>query len=163
MRSYWCLVLCVVKVISCCYVVDMVTCCLIIRYSQLKLESSFPPICYLILICSVCNVIYLFTVFIYLFIIIFYQLGLPHSSTLVRCSVCNCPIFCPLFPEKISLCLLLVYKVPAHWFWHQFLLTISICFEVPDALSPFNFSEVKPATEWMSCQFKWRMYHVRVI
>jgi len=50
MRSYWCLVLCVVEVISHCYMVDMVTCCLIIRYFQLKLESSFPPICYLILI-----------------------------------------------------------------------------------------------------------------
>jgi len=32
MRSYWCLVLCVVEVISHCYMVDMVTCCLIIRY-----------------------------------------------------------------------------------------------------------------------------------
>jgi len=81
--------LCVVEVISHCYVVDMVTCCLIIIYSQLKLESSFPPICYLILICSMCSVIYLFTVFMYLFIIIPYQLGLPHSSTLLRCSVCN--------------------------------------------------------------------------
>lgn len=104
MRSYWCLVLCVLEVISHCYMVDMVTCCLIIRYSQLKLESSFRTICYLILICSVCNVIYLFTVFMYLFIIISYQLGLPHSSTLLRCSVCNSAQSSGLFFQRKFLC-----------------------------------------------------------
>ena len=96
--------LCVVEVISHCYMVDMVTCCLIIRYSHIKLESCFPPICYLILISSVCNVIYLFTVFIYLFIIISYQLGLPHSSTLLRCSMYNSVLSSGLCFQRKFLC-----------------------------------------------------------
>lgn len=136
--------LCVVEVISHCYMVDMVTCRLIIRYSQLKLESSFPPICYLFLICFVWNVIYLFTVFMYLFIIISYQLGLPHSSTLLRCSVCNSVHSSGLCFQRKFLYAYYWYKKSQHidfgtsFFSQVHLLRSSGC---------FNFSEVKPTTE----------------
>jgi hypothetical protein len=94
MRSYSCLVLCVVEVISHCYMVDMVTCCLI-RYSQLKLESSFPPICYLILICFVCNIIDLFTIFMYLFIIVSAGVATfhPHYWDAVCVTLSNLLVF----------------------------------------------------------------------
>ena len=72
MRSYWCLVLCVVEVISHCYMVDIVTCRLYHQIFSVKVGVIFSShlLPYSDLFCVKCNLfIYCIYVFIYYYIL----------------------------------------------------------------------------------------------